>query len=215
MGAHPRTAVSLDALGTLVELEPPAPRLVRALALRGVEVGVDAAERAFAAEIAYYLDHHLEGGDPESLNALRDRCAEVLGASLGVADVREPMLEALHFRAFPDAAPALEALRSRGVARVVVSNWDCSLPSVLAEAGLLGLVDGVVSSAQAGAAKPDPAPFRAGLELVGARPSEALHVGDSEEKDVQGARAAGMEAVLISREGRGAIRSLAELPHLI
>ena len=176
---------------------------------------MDEAERAFAAEIAYYLEHHLEGSDAAALDALRDRCAEVLGTSLGLSDVREPMLEALRFRAFPDAGPALEALRARGLSLVVVSNWDCSLPAVLEEAGLLGLVDGVVSSAEAGAAKPDPAPFRAGLELIGARPSEALHVGDSPEKDVAGARAAGMEAVLIAREGGGAIRSLDELAHLI
>ena len=171
MGAHPRTAVSLDALGTLVELEPPAPRLVRALAERGVEVTEDAAERAFAAEIAYYLEHHLEGsrrgGAGRACATGVRRCSET---SLGLTDVREPMLEALRFRAFPDAAPALEELRARGLALVVVSNWDCSLPAVLDEAGLLGLVDGVVSSAEAGAAKPDPAPFRAGLELIGARP---------------------------------------------
>ncbi len=98
---------------------------------------------------------------------------------------------------------------------MVVSNWDCSLSSVLGEAGLLELVDGVVSSAEAGAAKPDPAPFRRGLELVGARPAEALHVGDSQREDGEGARAAGMDAVLIAREGGGAIRSLAALPHLI
>ena len=139
----------------------------------------------------------------------------MLGESLGVSDVREAMLEALRFRAFPDAAPALEELRARGIALVVVSNWDCSLPAVLEEAGLLALVDGVVSSAEAGAAKPDPAPFRAGLELIGAEPSGALHVGDSPEKDVRGARAVGMEAVLIAREGGGAIRSLGELAHLI
>jgi putative hydrolase of the HAD superfamily len=98
---------------------------------------------------------------------------------------------------------------------VVVSNWDCSLPGVLEDAGLLGLVDGVVSSAEAGAAKPDPAPFRRGLELVGARPEEALHVGDSPDKDVRGGLAAGVDAVLLAREGGGTIRSLEELIHLV
>jgi putative hydrolase of the HAD superfamily len=215
MSAHPRRAVSLDALGTLVELEPPAPRLVRALARRGVDIGVDAAERAFAAEIAYYVDHHLEGFDAASLGALRHRCAAVLGESLGLPDVREPMLESLRFRAFPDAAPALADLRSRGVALVVVSNWDCSLPGVLEEAGLLDLVDGVVSSAVVGAAKPDPAPIRRGLELVGADAASALHVGDSPDKDLPAARAAGARGLIVAREGGGDIRSLGELTHLL
>ena len=215
MPAHPRRAVSLDALGTLVELEAPAPRLVAALAERGVDVSPEDAERAFAAEIAFYLEHHLEGRDSISLAELRSRCARVLEEQLGVADLLEPMLAALRFRAFPDAAPALWELRANGLRLVVVSNWDCSLPSVLDEAGLLGLVDGVISSAEAGAAKPDPVPFLLGLELAGASPEQALHVGDSVERDVLGARATGMEGVLLDREGGGAIRSLGDLARLI
>jgi len=215
MPAHPRTAVSLDALGTLVELEAPAPRLVAALAERGVDVSPEDAERAFAAEIAFYLEHHLEGRDSASLAELRSRCARVLEEQLGVVDLLEPMLAALRFRAFPDAAPALWELRANGLRLVVVSNWDCSLPRVLEEAGLLGLVDGVVSSAEAGAAKPDPAPFLLGLELAGASPEQALHVGDSVERDVLGARATGMEGVLLDREGGGGIRSLGDLTRLI
>jgi putative hydrolase of the HAD superfamily len=215
MSAHPRRAVSLDALGTLVELEPPAPRLVSALAARGVEIAPADAERAFRAEITYYLEHHLEGRDARSLDDLRDRCAAVLEAELGVTGLRDPMLASLRFRAFDDAVPALTDLRARGLALVVVSNWDCSLPGVLEEAGLLGLVDGVVSSADAGAAKPDPRPFRRGLQLVGAPPAEALHVGDSPRNDVDGARAAGLQGLLLAREGGGAIRSLRELAYLI
>jgi FMN phosphatase YigB (HAD superfamily) len=215
MSAHPRRAVSLDALGTLVELEPPAPRLVSALAERGVEITEKDAGRAFRAEISYYLEHHLQGRDARSLYDLRDRCAAVLEAELGVPGLRAPMLASLRFRAFGDAAPALADLRARELAVVVVSNWDCSLPGVLEEAGLLGLVDGVVSSAEAGAAKPDPRPFRRGLELVGASPAEALHVGDSPRNDVDGARAAGLEGLLLAREGGGAIRSLRELAYLI
>lgn len=170
-------------------------------------------------EIAYYLEHHLEGHDAAALEELRDRCATVLGAELGLepSRVRAPMLAALRFAAFDDAAPALAELRSRGLALVVVSNWDCSLCEVLADAGLDELVDGVVPSARAGAAKPHPAPFRRGLELVRVAAEEALHVGDSPENDLGGARAAGLRGVLLARQGGrppGAIRSLAELAHL-
>jgi len=209
----------IDALGTLVHLEPPAPRLREALAAEGLKVTLADARRAFAAEIAYYLEHHLEGHDAVALEDLRDRCAAVLGTLLGLepSRVRAPMLGALRFSAFEDAAPALVELRSRGLALVVVSNWDCSLPEVLAAAELATLVDGVVSSAEAGAAKPDPAPFRRGLELAGVAAEEALHVGDSPENDLAGARAAGVRGVLLTRQGGtppGAIRSLAELAHL-
>ena len=212
----------LDALGTLVRLEPPAPRLRATLREAGIDVDERTAERAMGAEIAYYLEHHMEGRDRESLERLRDRCAAELGAVLGVegARVRGPMMAALRFTAFPDVAPALRELRRRRLGLVVASNWDCALPDWLEEAGLLGLVDGTVSSAVAGAAKPAPAVFQRALEIAGARPEEALHVGDSLDGDVEGARAAGVRPVLVVRRGEPppgveAIRSLAELPSLV
>jgi putative hydrolase of the HAD superfamily len=190
------------------------------LAAEGIAVSAEEAERAFAAEIAFYLDHHLEGSDPSGLARLRDRCATVLGSELGLEPgrVRRAMLAALSFSPWEDAAPALEELRARGLRLVVVSNWDCSLPQVLAQAGLTRLVDGVVASAPVGAAKPDPRPFARALELAAVAPGEALHVGDSPVNDLEGARAAGIRGVLLARRGAlpvEAIRSLGELPHLV
>jgi FMN phosphatase YigB (HAD superfamily) len=220
-------AVLLDALGTLVELRPPAPALRRGLVeLAGVDVGEEAATAAFRAEIAHYLERHLEGADERSLERLRDDCAAVMHDALGHpaiprSVVRRAMLEALDFVPFPDAAPALGDLRRAGVRLVVVSNWDCSLPLWLDRAGLLGLVDGVVSSAVVGEAKPSPRPFAAALEQAGVEAAEALHVGDSERADVRGATAAGITPVLLDRSGgpRPAgvrvVRSLAEVPPLI
>lgn len=219
-------AVLIDALDTLVELRPPAPRLRAAIERRaGIDVGERAAARGFGAEIEYYLAHHLDGRDAAGLERLRDACAERMRAAiarpeLDHATVRAAMLEALEFAAFPDAAPALAELRGRGLALVVVSNWDCSLTGSLEQAGLAGLVDGVVSSAVAGAAKPAAEPFAAGLELAGCAASEAVHVGDSLDKDVAGARAAGIRAVLLDRDGEPpagveAVRSLGELSAII
>ncbi len=220
-----RRAVLLDALGTLVELQPPAPRLRRLLAEAGFDVDEARAGAGFGAEIAYYLDHHLEGSDPLSLGDLRDRCAEALRKGLALpeldhATARRVMLAALEFTAFPDAAPALSRLRADGHVLVVVSNWDCSLPEWLRPTGLLDLVDDVVSSAVVGAAKPDPAPFRRALELAGVEPGDALHVGDSPENDLEGARAAGVRAVLVDRSGSQpagipTVRSLTDLVSLV
>ena len=123
-------------------------------------------------------------------------------------------MASIRFRAYPDAASALAVLRRRGLALVCVSNWDYALPDVLAGCGLAEALDGVVTSAGAGARKPDPAIFVAALELAGCGPAEALHVGDSLAEDVQGARAAGIEALLIDRgEGGGGdeLASLAEI----
>ena len=95
---------------------------------------------------------------------------------------------------------------------MAVSNWDCSLPEVLKRVGLGELLDGVVSSAMAGARKPDPAIFAPALELAGVGPEEALHVGDTHEEDVEGARSAGIRSLLLDRNGGGGdISSLREI----
>ena len=218
-------AVLFDALGTLVRLEPPAPRLRAELErIAGVDVGAAAAERGFAAEIGYYLEHHMRGGDEAGLEALRDDCAAVLHDALGVDGLERPavrsaMLGSLVFTAFPDAAPALRAVRAAGARVVVVSNWDRSLPEALGQAGLGELIDGVVSSAEVGRAKPAPEPFRAGLELAAVEAADALFVGDSPETDIEGAQAAGIRAALVARDGPGppgieSVRSLEALPSL-
>lgn len=200
-------AVFLDALGTLLALEPPAPRLVAALERRGVEVAEDVAAAALAEEIAYYRAHHHEARDAASLADLRDRCAAVLQRHLPepVPDLRAALLDSLRFTPFPEVPDALRALRGDGVALVVVSNWDVSLHEALAATGLARLVDGAISSAEAGAAKPDPAIFARALALAGdgIAPAEAVHVGD-ERVDLDGARAAGIAPVLVARDGRPA-----------
>ena len=218
-------AVLLDALGTLVELQPPAPRLARLLRESGFEVSEEQAAEGFMAEIAYYLDHHLEGSDPERLERLRDRCAEEMRRALALpgldhATARRAMLGALEFRPYPDVLPALGELRERGLTLVIASNWDCSLPDWLTPTGIMELVDGVVTSAEVGAAKPEGRLFQRALTVAGTDPGEALHVGDKVDKDVAGAGAAGIRAVLVQRvgeppDGVTAIRSLGELPALL
>jgi len=199
-------------MGTLLTFEPPAPRLRAALRARcGVDVGEERAARAIRAEIAYYRAHLHEGSDEAGLAALRHASAEAMRPELGIdADggaLTEALLESLRFRALPGVADALRDLRGLGLRLVVVSNWDVSLHERLAETGLAPLVDGAVASAEVGAAKPDPAIFEAALSLAGVTAAEAVHVGDSPVEDGEGARAAGIRAVLIGRD----ISSLAQL----
>ena len=199
-------------------MEQPGPHLRDELAQRGFDVDLATAEAAFRAEIAYYVEHHVEGRDRASLDELRDRCAHVMSEALGnpPVDVRAAMLASIRFSAFEDAPPVLRALRGRGLRVVVASNWDCSLSLVLRDAGLRELVDGVVTSAEVGAAKPDPRLFLAALELAEAAPAEAAYVGDSPATDIDGAERVGMRAVLIDRDGGSAgISRLDQLPAVL
>jgi len=200
-------AVFLDALGTLVELEPPWVHLAASLGTEPDRRLVDAVR----AEMSYYKEHAHEGRDAASLADLRRRCAELLSRELGREVTVETMMAAIRFRPFPDAAPALDRLRELGLRLVCVSNWDISLADILEGSGLRSPLAAVVSSAAAGARKPDPAIFGPALEAVGCEPAEALHVGDTASEDVEGARAAGIRALLVDRSGGGGIASLAEI----
>jgi putative hydrolase of the HAD superfamily len=227
MAEPPPSAILLDALGTLVALDPPVPRLRAELVDRfGLEVSEQAAERALMAEIAFYRVHLNEGRDPAALGALRRRCAEVLRAALPPSPVlatvsgealTAALLASLHFRAFEDAAPALLHWRRAGIELVVVSNWDASLHEVLERVELAPLVRATFTSAEVGARKPAPVIFAEALAAVRVDPARALHVGDSLEEDVAGARSAGIEPVLIRRGGEPGpadVRTVASLAEL-
>jgi putative hydrolase of the HAD superfamily len=186
-------AVTIDAYGTLVRLTGPVPELQAGLAALGVERDVEAVGLAFAKESAYYREHSFEGRDEASLYDLRLRCVAIildeLGADLDPAAFVDGFVAAMRFELLPDAGAALQKLRRLGLAVAVVSNWDVGLARHLDGLGLGDVT--VVTSAQAGAPKPDPAVFALALELLGVQPSRALHVGDSE-SDEAGAAAAGM-----------------------
>jgi putative hydrolase of the HAD superfamily len=215
-------AVLLDALGTLVELPAPWLPLVDELAARGAEVTEDEARVALLAEMAYYRGHHDEATGPAELEDLRDRCTEVLRAALpararATKDLRGALLASLRFRSYPEVPGVLRELGELGIARVVVSNWDVSLRGVLDDTGLAPLLDGIVISAEVGAAKPDPAIFERALAVAGVSPGEALHVGDTADADLAGARAAGVHGLHLdrSRADPSALESLAGLPGLV
>jgi len=211
-------------MGTLLTFEPPAPHLrAELLARTGADVGEAAARRAIRAEIAFYRAHLHEGSDAAGLAALRRASAEAMRPELGLdvdgGTLTEALLASLRFHAFPEVPGALAAVRDRGIALVVLSNWDVSLHERLAETGLAPLLDGAVASAEIGAAKPEPAAFAHALELAGAGPGEAWHVGDSPREDVDGARAAGLTPVLVARDGTRppgvlAVSALDEVPLL-
>lgn len=218
-----------DALGTLVELEPPWPRLIELLRGRhGIEADWDEAKRAVLAEMAYYKEHHDEGADEATLAELRTRCATVLAdelpalAGLSSSEVTELLLESLRFNPYPDVPGVLADLRRLGLRLAIVSNWDCSLRDTLAELGLSGLVDEIVVSAEAGARKPAPAIFERALSALGVPAEASLFIGDSPETDIAGARSAGIDALLLDRNGLVAdtegverIFTLADLPPLV
>jgi putative hydrolase of the HAD superfamily len=187
--------VTLDALGTLVELADPVPGLRRALAAHGVEREDADVGHAFAAEVEYYLPRAHIGSDPETLTKLRRDCAgvflEACQADLDPAAFAPDFDAAIQFRLLPDVVPALDALQAAGFSLACVANWDISLTDHLEGLGLTQRFQATISSAEAGSQKPDPRPFELALERLGVPASRALHCGDSD-ADREGAAQAGL-----------------------
>jgi putative hydrolase of the HAD superfamily len=105
------------------------------------------------------------------------------------------------YRLYPDVLPALEALRERGVALGIISNWEGWLESLLLHLQIRDFFATTTISGHHGVEKPDPRIFELALRGLGVAPAEAAHVGDSVPHDVEGARRAGLLPVLIDRHG--------------
>ncbi|MCE2414674.1 HAD family hydrolase [Candidatus Poribacteria bacterium] len=124
---------------------------------------------------------------------------------------------------YDDTVPTLRHLRDAGFKLAIVSNWDTPLDPLTERLGIAHYFDIIVAShdARVLSAKPDPHIFNYTLTAVGVSAAEAVHVGDTYEADIVGAKNAGIRPILIDRDGtqtgrwRETIRNLSELPELL
>jgi HAD superfamily hydrolase (TIGR01509 family) len=143
------------------------------------------------------------------------------GVPAGRMDEVARALQSLHqdwhlwCRTMPGTAESLDRLRAAGFRLAVVSNSDGRVEEALAAAGIRDRFDVILDSALVGVEKPDPAIFRAALTALGVAPEEALYVGDLYEVDVVGARAAGIEAVLLVTEADVSARDCRRVESLV
>jgi len=226
-------AVFFDAGDTLLRADPPVTRAYREAFVR---YGVDVTEDEVHAAV------HRTWRD---VDAARERGEERWGAAGGEAGfwrrfvgtvfarvgggaLPEELLAGLvahfaderHWVLYPETASVLSDLRAAGLKLAIVSNWDSTLPSLLARLGLADAVDTVVVSARVGVSKPARGIFDEAVRRTGVAHPEALHVGDSLTDDYHGARGAGLSALLLDRKGRAregveAIASLDEIPRRV
>jgi len=201
-------AIFLDAGGTLIHLDrgfildalasagvhkdeaafliaDQAAREARSGAIRAGEVLDDASSwRIYAARLLQLLDATGESAAPVTARIRERHLAGTLWSHVE-----------------PGTAETLAALKERGFILGVVSNADGRVASFLELAGLARHLDFVVDSGIVGVEKPNPRIFEIALGYAGVQASEALHVGDVYEVDVLGARAAGIEPVLLVANG--------------
>ena len=159
-------------------------------------------------------------GEPEFWRMFLNRVRARLDGGVVSAQAFERLTA--HFRdpgswsVYADVTGVLANLEARGFLLAVVSNWDSHLPALLEGLGLARSFRALSVSAIEETGKPEPEIFLRTCERLAVAPAEALHVGDSLAEDYEGARAAGLQALLLDREDRhpqieDRIRSLTEL----
>jgi HAD superfamily hydrolase (TIGR01509 family) len=128
---------------------------------------------------------------------------QTAGTDAALAELREyHRLDNLWEHVEPDVAPAMAALRRRGLKLVVVSNANGRLKHLFDRVDLTKWFDHVLDSHEWGVEKPDPRLFQLALEQSRADAARTVHVGDLYHVDVVGARQAGLrEGILFDMAG--------------
>ena len=196
-------AVTFDVGGTLIEPWPSVGQVYAEIAMRFGTTGIapEALNRQFA--VAWQARRRFDYS--------RSSWRELVNQTFAGAGAEPPGLACFdaiyqHFatpfpwRLFEDVLPALAALKARGFKLGVVSNWDERLRPLLQELQLDVHFDALVISHETSCAKPAPEIFRRAARALNIPPQSILHIGDSPTEDVAGAKAAGMNAVLLDRK---------------
>ena len=175
------------------------------------------------------ITHKLLGTMQEIIESYCEFVRE-LGVKEHIGQVTWELLQSEHslFAAsaatlYDDTVPTLQHLRGAGFKLAIVSNWDTPLDPLTERLGIAHYFDIIVAShdARVLSAKPDPHIFNYTLAAIGVSAAEAVHVGDTYEADIVGARNAGIRPILIDRDNTQAgrwketIQGLSELPALI
>jgi putative hydrolase of the HAD superfamily len=213
------TTVFFDLYNTLVRFDPP-PEYLQQEACRnlGIDIEVELvrqgyilADRLMAEQNAIVPINMLSREDRRDFFGKYERI--ILRASgievtvpeaLDIFRVVQRLSKGLAI--FPDTFPCLRELQHQGISVGLITNMDETIrgrgdvDSLCKDLGIRQFFDVIVTSTSAGVAKPDPVIFQMGIDAVGARASESVHVGDQLLSDVQGAEGAGMIPVLLDRQ---------------
>lgn len=209
-------AVIFDFDGTLRHSEPRGMDLFADLAEeRGLELNEDVRREAVRWNHAYWADSQERAADAAAgedhgetfwLRYAR-RHLRALGASEAQAEQWAPEIHRHMAEQYDpanvvpdDVIPTLEALRRAGYRLALVSNRDQPLDEAVVDIALDGYFELTLAAGEVGWWKPDPRLLAYAVERIGVDPERAVYVGDNPYADVEGARRAGLQPVLIDKE---------------
>ncbi len=204
-----RITIFLDWGGTLAqvptEFAQPWKIWVRVLESQGqtysderVQSAIEATDNEVGRQIYSYL-----GRSSEFWKMYDERVMD----ALGIRSLRERLEESIRsvfedpssVRLYPETPTVLASLRDRGYRTGLISNHHDGLLRILKHYQLEPWLNTITYSQEAGAEKPNPDVFALALRRAGCKPYEAVHIGDSIEADVEGARRSGIAPIWINR----------------
>ena len=207
---------SLDVTGTLIHCPRMGEIYSEVLARHGIEVTPDDVRRTFPV-VWQELDcltpagaerfSAYSGGSRAWWGRLIERLCELLEAGTPTLFATKELFhrfeQADAWEIYPDAVASLDRLAGAGMRLAALSNFDERLPRLLGALDLAQRFEAIVASADVGLAKPNPAIFEILLRRFEVAADAAVHIGNSAREDVEGAEAAGLQALLVDRgEGR-------------
>jgi len=195
-------AILFDAGGTLIHID--GERVCLAAGLDWEPERFPTAHAAAVSAVRAFVLASPASTDAERLPMFLDRMLTDLGLADAPARSQAARRVAaehrranLWSRAGGGAAETLAELSARGYRLAVVSNADGRVRALLEEAGVASRLELVIDSAEVGVEKPDPRIFHAATRRLGLEPEACAYVGDIYEIDVEGARRAGLRAILV------------------
>jgi putative hydrolase of the HAD superfamily len=201
-------AILFDLGGTLIQTPEVSEIMQQTLEAKGILRSVEEVDRA-----KEEADKHM--GGYKELPSLREKFwvkwnAKIL-EKLGIHKdqkvlatyIFESWWDHAHARLFPEVTKVLQQLRDRGLKLGIITNGlKSDIDKLLPQVGLNNEFDTVVVIDLVGKMKPDKAIFHHALKQLDVKPNEALFIGDRIEEDYNGAKNAGIKALLIDRENK-------------
>jgi len=207
-------AVFFDLYQTLIHYTPPPEEeLAKVIQEFGIEITADALRHpiAVADEFVYQENARLpiSQRSQQEQKALFTTYQSMLLEAAGIDPSPELIrhnlssIQQVNFSRvlFDDVLPSFEKLRQMGLVLGLISNVDSDISPLLARLELAPFLQVVITSQDGGYHKPQPQIFNTAAEKAGIKTEESMYVGDQYQIDVLGSKAAGMQGVLLDRNG--------------
>ena len=207
-------AVFFDLYQTLICYDPPQEEsLAKVLSELGIEITPEALRRPVVAadEFIYQENSRLpiSKRSDEEKKSLFAQYQAMLLKEAGIEPTSELIgsilskMQQIKFNRvlFDDVLPALTELKKRGLILGLISNVDSDITPLFDKLGLSPLLQVVITSQDMGYFKPQPEIFKEAAKQASIQVSEAMYIGDQYQIDVLGAKKAGMQGVLLDRNG--------------